>query len=106
MASCKPPIWRLAYPDFNPKFPNQLRNLGLVGQALLSVLEVAPRLCWGDDKWTHQISPMHPDGHARVPILTVVWKAGSPFRLVPAGRRRQRHPGHASSARMRERLFR
>src|ERR1700682_1563754 len=29
MASCKPPIWRLAYPDFNPKFPNQIRNSGL-----------------------------------------------------------------------------
>src|ERR1700737_5057284 len=29
MASCKPPIWRLACPDFNPKFPNQLRNSGL-----------------------------------------------------------------------------
>ena len=30
MASCNPPIWRLAYPDFNPKFPQQLRNLDLI----------------------------------------------------------------------------
>src|SRR5713226_8006854 len=29
MASREPPIWRLAYADFNPKFPNQLRNSGL-----------------------------------------------------------------------------
>src|ERR1700682_2004422 len=26
MATCEPPIGRLAYPDFNSKFPNQLRN--------------------------------------------------------------------------------
>src|ERR1700726_4422128 len=30
MAWRKPPIGRLAYPEFNPKFPNQLRNSGLV----------------------------------------------------------------------------
>src|ERR1700682_4753908 len=29
MAFCRPPIWRLAYPDFNPKCPNQIRNSGL-----------------------------------------------------------------------------
>src|SRR6266699_1225309 len=29
MASCKSPIGRLAYPDFNLKFPNQLRNSDL-----------------------------------------------------------------------------
>src|ERR1700737_2461319 len=26
MATCEPPIGRLAYPDFNSEFPNQLRN--------------------------------------------------------------------------------
>src|SRR5882762_4944347 len=29
MASCKRPIWRLAYPDFNSKFPHQLRDSSL-----------------------------------------------------------------------------
>src|ERR1700676_508939 len=29
MAFRRPPIWRLVYPDFNPKFPNQIRNSGL-----------------------------------------------------------------------------
>src|SRR6202035_2728401 len=30
MAFCKPPIRRLAYPEFNRKFPNEIRNSGLV----------------------------------------------------------------------------
>src|SRR6266550_5045685 len=29
MASCKRPIWRLAYPDFSSKFPHQLRDSSL-----------------------------------------------------------------------------
>src|SRR5467141_1823454 len=29
MAFCKRPIWRLAYPDFNSKFPHQLRDSSL-----------------------------------------------------------------------------
>jgi hypothetical protein len=33
MARRKPPIGRLAFPGFNPRFPNQLRNLGSVCSA-------------------------------------------------------------------------
>jgi hypothetical protein len=33
MAGGKPPIGRLAFPGFNPRFPNKLRNLGGVCSA-------------------------------------------------------------------------
>src|SRR3984893_273163 len=45
MASCKPPISRLAHPDFNSKFPNQFRNSGLIRRPARSGLPYS--LCEG-----------------------------------------------------------
>src|ERR1700682_1289512 len=60
MASCKSPIWRLAYPDFNPKFSNQLWNSGLLLRHVpLLVYDAETRPILFNPNIGKQIFPVH-----------------------------------------------
>src|ERR1700730_17605547 len=66
MASYKPPIWRLAYPDFNPKFSNQLRNSGLLLRHVpLLVNDAQPSPLLFNPNIGKQIFPVH---HLAIPF--------------------------------------